>query len=241
MSGGSVPACRWAAVESSPASRNTRWKSASAAPRRSKRSKARWAGERPSRRLNREAGAHSWEPFADHFLALRPQRLGAFGIKRIGLDPGPLDGIGLDLRHMAILAIVAPDLVRLVDRGRPHGRRCALRDGLEPEVRLARGAMGGVDPLDQRLGHLARQMAGKLGLNAARMDGRRADAARLVAAVEFDREQDIGRLRTAVAYPRVIRRAVEIRIVEVDVGKTMAGRGQVDQPRPRLHQARDPV
>src|SRR5271156_1560266 len=83
----------------------------------------------------RRTAAGSRETFADHFLALRPQRLGAFGIERIGLDPGPLDGIGLDLRHMAILAIVAPDLVRLGDRGRPHGRRCALRDGLEPEVR----------------------------------------------------------------------------------------------------------
>src|SRR5277367_6701584 len=119
MSLGSVPGCRWAAVESSPASRNTRWKSASAAPRRSKRSKARWAGKLPSRRLNREAGAHSWEPFADHFLALRPQRLGAFGVERVGPDPHPLSRVALNISHVAIFAIAAADLVGLRNRGRP--------------------------------------------------------------------------------------------------------------------------
>ena len=63
----------------------------------------------------------------------------------------------------------------------------------------------------------------------------------LVAAVELDREQDVGGLRTAVGRPCVVRRALEIRIVEIDVGNLMAGRRQIDEPRAGLHQRRDAV
>ena len=73
------------------------------------------------------------------------------------------------------------------------------------------------------------------------MDGGGADSAILVAAVELDREQDVGGLRPAVRRPRVIGRALEIRIVEIDVGNLMAGRRQIHQPRARLHQRRDPI
>ena len=64
---------------------------------------------------------------------------------------------------------------------------------------------------------------------------------RLMAAVELDSEQDVGGLRATVSRPRIIGHALEIRIVEIDVGIAMAGRRQIDQPRARLHQRSDAV
>ncbi len=78
-------------------------------------------------------------------------------------------------------------------------------------------------------------------MNSAGMKRGGADSTILVAAVELDREQDVGGLRTAVGRPRAIGRALEIRIVEIDVGKLMAGRRQIDEPPARLDQRRDAV
>src|SRR5271166_1606990 len=69
-----------------------------------------------------------------------------------------------------------------------------LWNGLVAEVRLAGGFVGCIDPVDQRLHRLGRKVAGKLGPDAAGVHGGRSHAARLVTAVELDREQDIGGL-----------------------------------------------
>ena len=55
---------------------------------------------------------------------------------------------------------------------------------------------------------------------------------RLVAPVELDGEQDIGGLRAAIGAELGIGRALEVRIVEVDVGEPVTRRGQVDEARP---------
>src|ERR1700733_10931222 len=84
-------------------------------------------------------------------------------------------------------------------------------------------------------------MSAELGANGAGMDGGRADSVPFVAAVELDREQNVGGLRAPVAHPCVVGRALEIWIVEINVGNLMAGRGEIDQPCPRLHQRCDPI
>jgi hypothetical protein len=75
-------------------------------------------------------------------------------------------------------------------------------------------------------------MAGKLGLDAAGMDGGRADSVPLVAAIELDCEQDVGGLRASVGDPRVIGRALDIRVVEIDVGIAMTGEERLTSREP---------
>ena len=142
---------------------------------------------------------------------------------------------------MAILAIAAADRFgRRDDAGPDRGRR-ALRDGLPVEGGLRPAALAGVDLRDHRLDDRRRHVAAKLGLDAAGMHRRRAHAARFVAPVELDGEQDIGGLGAAIGAELGIGRALEIRIVQIDVGKAMAGGGEVHQPRARLQQRGDPV
>ena len=73
------------------------------------------------------------------------------------------------------------------------------------------------------------------------MHGRRPHPVALVAPVELDGEQDVGGLRAAIGAELGIGRALEIRIVEIDVGESVARRGQVDQARARLQQRGDAV
>jgi hypothetical protein len=68
------------------------------------------------------------------------------------------------------------------------------------------------------------------------MHRRRAHAVRPVPAVELDGEQDIGCLRPAIGAEFGVGRALEIRIVEIDVGKPMPRRRQVDEARAGLQQ-----
>ena len=84
-------------------------------------------------------------------------------------------------------------------------------------------------------------MAAELGLDAARMQRRRPHAARLVAPVELHREQDVGGLGAAIGDHRVVGRALEVRIVEVDVRIAVAGGGDVHQPPARRDQRGDAV
>jgi hypothetical protein len=121
---------------------------------------------------------------------------------------------------VAVLAIAAADGIGRRDCACPDRRRRALRNGLELEVRLARGACRCIDALDQLLDPLLADMAGELGLDAAGMDGGRPDSVPLMAAIELDREQDVGGLRPSIGCPWVIRRPLEIGIVEIDVGNS---------------------
>jgi hypothetical protein len=57
----------------------------------------------------------------------------------------------------------------------------------------------------------------------------------------FDREQDVGGLGAAVGDHRIIRRALEIGIVEIDVRIAVAGGGDVHEPPARRDQCRDTI
>src|SRR5215467_11952805 len=59
--------------------------------------------------------------------------------------------------------------------------------------------------------------------------------------VELDGEQDVGGLRTAVGDKRLVRRTLEVGIVQLHVGVAVARRRQVDQTAARLDERRDPV
>ena len=80
-----------------------------------------------------------------------------------------------------------------------------------------------------------------LSSNSAGVNRSRAYAVRFMAPVEFDREQDIGRLRAPIGDERLIGRALEIGIVEVDVGIAVAGGGDVHEPSARCDQCSDAI
>src|SRR5271156_254203 len=100
---------------------------------------------------------------------------------------------------MAVLAVAGADRLRRCHGGGPDRRRSALRNGFPLERRLALGGKLAIDLLDPLLHATRRQMTAQLGTNAAGMHRRGADATRAMTAVEFNREQDIGGLRAAIA------------------------------------------
>lgn len=165
------------------------------------------------------------EVSADHLFASRPQRLGALGIQGVGADTGAMVRVIVDLGNVAVFAVSPADVVCGRHDRRPHRGRGSLRDGLPVERRRGR-TLAGVRRCDQRLDGL--------GLDRARMDRRGPDAVELVAAVELDREKNIGRLGTAIGCQRVIGRPLEIGIVEIDVGTTMTCRRDNDEAPARL-------
>ncbi len=66
------------------------------------------------------------------------------------------------------------------------------------------------------------EMPSQLGLNAAGMDGCRADAARPMSLIKSHREQNVGRLRAPVSQERVVGRVLEIRVLEIHVGEAVS-------------------
>jgi hypothetical protein len=102
---------------------------------------------------------------------------------------------------MAVLAVAAADGFGRRNDARPDRRRRALRNGLQAEEGLARGGVLVVELVDPLLQspRLGIGVAAKLRGDAARMDGGRPDAGRPVTSIELDGEQDVGRLRAAVA------------------------------------------
>jgi len=162
------------------------------------------------------------------------------GIERIGPDAGAQARIVDDLGDVAVLAEVRGHRLRRRDDPGPDRRGGALWDGLPGEGGHALGLVG-VDAGDQRRPRLFRHVAAEFGLDAAGVDGRGADAAFLVAAVELHREQDVGRLRAPVGDELGIGRVVEVGVLEIDIGEAVTGGRQVHQARARLHQRGDPV
>src|SRR3546814_14497385 len=89
------------------------------------------------------------EALADEVLALRPERLCAIGVERIGSHAGP-DAVAIvDFSDLAILAIATADRVRLGDGRRPDRCRGALRDRFLFERRFSRGFGGRSDLLEK--------------------------------------------------------------------------------------------
>src|SRR5580692_5792232 len=141
------------------------------------------------------------EGLADHFFALGPERLGAGRVEGVAADAAArIETLALRGRfgQVAVLAVEAADQVGRRYDARPAGGRRALRDGLPLESGPTAGLGRGGDVVDHRLDHPRVHMPAELGLDAARMDGGRAHATALVAAVEFHGEQDVRGLRAAV-------------------------------------------
>ena len=73
------------------------------------------------------------------------------------------------------------------------------------------------------------------------MHGGRAEAFAFVAAIELDSEQDVRGLGAAVGAERGIFRVLKVGIVEVHIGKAVAGGRKIHQPRALVKQRRNPV
>ena len=84
-------------------------------------------------------------------------------------------------------------------------------------------------------------MAVKLGPDPARMQRRGPHPARLVPAVELHREQDIRGLGTAIGNIRLVGRALEIRVVQIDIRRAVTVRRHIHQPSAGGDQPRDAV
>src|SRR5580692_7771571 len=115
------------------------------------------------------------EAFTHHLLAPGPERLGALRIERIGSDAGAhrADRSFDDLRHLAILAVAAADILRWGNESRPDRCRGSLRDRLPLEGRLAVGGQLGIDLRDQPVEFVRRHMAAEFCPDPARMHRRR--------------------------------------------------------------------
>lgn len=133
---------------------------------------------------------------------------------------------------MTILAVATANIVGAGNHACPDRGGSALRHALELEGRPAGGRILRVDLIDAFLQgvRVFESMAPELGRNAAWMNGRGAHAPFLVAAVEFDCEEDVCSLGTAIGGPRIVRGLFEIGVVEIDIGETMTRRGKLNEP-----------
>ena len=92
-----------------------------------------------------------------------------------------------------------------------------MGNGLELE-RLFALCCGLFIDLFDHLFHLRRvHVAGKLGLYASWMYGRRADTALTMPAVELNCKENIRSLRAPVSQEGFVRRGLKVRIVQVDI------------------------
>jgi hypothetical protein len=92
---------------------------------------------------------------------------------------------------VTILAIASADFIRRRHDGGPYGGGCPLRNALPLEGRLAFGGELLVDLLDHALQAAGVHVAAQLGVDAAWMDGRRANAAPAKALVEGHSEENV--------------------------------------------------
>src|ERR1700676_4186425 len=73
------------------------------------------------------------------------------------------------------------------------------------------------------------------------MYGRGAHAMLAMPMIESNSKEDVRSLRATISNKWFIGRPLKVGIVQVHVGEAVAGRGQIDQPRPGTHQRRNPV
>ena len=71
------------------------------------------------------------------------------------------------------------------------------------------------------------------------MDGCRTDAALAMPLVESNREENVRRLRPSISDEGLIRRALKVGIVKIDIGEAVTRRRQVDQPASRADKRRN--
>ena len=185
------------------------------------------------------------EGLANYLFALLPESFGVFGIEGVGADAFADGGEGRvggnDAAHVAVLAILRTDLIGLCDDGGPDGGGGSLGDGLPLEGRLAGFGELLVDAVDEALEHPIVHVASELSLDASGMNGGGADATAAMTLVEGNGEEDVRGLRSAVGDEGLVGRALEVGVFEVDVGITVACRGQIDEAAAGAQQRSDAV
>src|SRR5580704_14797719 len=84
-------------------------------------------------------------------------------------------------------------------------------------------------------------VTGQLGLYDPWMDGGSPDTPAPMPLIEGNRKQDIRGLGTAVSDERFVRGSFKVRIFQVNIGETVTGGRNVDEPGSRAQQGRNPV
>src|SRR5260370_4588104 len=84
-------------------------------------------------------------------------------------------------------------------------------------------------------------MPSKLGLDTSRMAGGGANRAAAMASVERNRKKDVGCLRASVGNPWVVRSALEVGVLKIDVGEAVPRGCEIDQRSAWSKKRRNPV
>jgi hypothetical protein len=146
-----------------------------------------------------------------------------------------------DMADVAVLAISPADLVSRSNHSGPHRSCGSLRDGLPLEGRLPLGCELLIHLVDHFLYLAGIDIAPQLRVYASRMHSRSAHATIPMPLVESNREEDVGRLRSAISNEGIIGCSLKVGIFEIYVRKAMARRRQVDQPPSYANETRNPV
>src|SRR5262245_20223812 len=185
------------------------------------------------------------EGLADEFFAFLPESFRIFAVEGVTANAfadGSDDRVArYDLPDMAVFAVLAADFVGGSDDAGPDGSCSALRNGLPLERTLAFGGELLVDLINQRLHAAGVYVAAEFSGNGAGMDRGGPNAARAMAPVKFNGEEDVGCLGAAIGDEGFIGCSLEIWIVEVYVRKAVAGGREIDQAAACAKQGRDAV
>ena len=84
-------------------------------------------------------------------------------------------------------------------------------------------------------------MPTQFGLDASRMDGGGSNPAGAMARVERNRKKDVGCLRAAVGNPWVVRSALKVGVLKIDVREAVPRGCEIDQPSAWSKKWRNPV
>src|SRR6266436_8460690 len=182
---------------------------------------------------------------SNQFFTLSPKCLRGFGIECVSANAFGVNSqrlvLGDDLADVAVLAILSADLFSGRYKASPDRSGCSLRDRLVLK-RLPACCCGFfADSIDRRLQVSRVEMPSKLGLDASRMDGGGANPAVAMPQVERYREKDVGCLRAAVGNPWIVRSALEVGVLKIDVGVAVPCGCEVDQPSAWSKKRRNPV
>src|SRR5579863_8030922 len=165
------------------------------------------------------------EVLAHHLFALLPESLCIVGVERIAAHTFVKQAepciICNDVTHVAVLAIPSSYLFGGRDDRCPHCGGGSEGNSFELKRLFALRCCLFIDLFDH-LFHLRRvHVAGKLGLYASWMYGRRADPALMMPLIESNCEEDVGGLRAPVSQEGFVMRGLKVGIVQVDIAETV--------------------
>src|ERR1700693_1683817 len=182
---------------------------------------------------------------SNQFFTLSPECLRGFGIKCVRTNAFAVDCqrlvLGDDLADVAVLAILSADLFRGRHKASPDRSGGSLRNRLVLK-RLPACCCGFfADSIDRRLRLSWVEMPSKLGLDASRMNGGGSNPAVAMPQVERYCKKDVCRLRSTVCNPWVVRSALEVGVLKIDVGEAVPRGCEIDQPSAWSEKRRNPV